>query len=348
MNNAQTRQRVDNLFGEAAAANFLNLSLAERNRLLDEAAKSPAIMSPKLIEESKKFQTSVADMDDKWKGLQNTLSENIVIPWLQPEIDNIDKLAGVLTRLGNNKTLEKIGHMAVDIATNNGGALIADLFGQRGVDPAKRGAAASRGGGRAAAPATSSDLDAMARAIYTEAASEGPTGQAAVAHVILNRVKEHFGGAKTISDVVNAPGQFEGMTTSRRNISTSDPRYQRALAIAQAVMSGKVADPTGGADHYLNPDLQASEHRNQPAWAPGGGLRIGRHVFYGGAATDAADPRGNGSGAQLADAGRAANGSVTVDVTLRGAPPGTIASVSSRGQGISAGVKIAPAMQGAA
>jgi hypothetical protein len=167
--------------------------------------------------------------------------------------------------------------------------------------------------------------------------------------VILNRAKEHFGGAKSISDVVHAHLQFEGMTTKRADISTSDPRYQRALAIAEGVLSSKIADPTGGADHYLNPDLQANLGRNQPKWAPGGGKRIGRHVFYGGADTDAADPQGSSpGGVHLADAGKAANGSVQVDVTLRGAPPGTIASVSSRGSGLSAGVKIVPTMQGAA
>ncbi|MGH7749348.1 MAG: cell wall hydrolase, partial [Candidatus Dormibacteria bacterium] len=126
-------------------------------------------------------------------------------------------------------------------------------------------------------PATPSDLDSMARAIYTEARGEPAQGQAAVGHVILNRAKA---SGQPVAAIVHAPGQFEGMTSSAANVSASDPGYQRALQVAQAVLSGQVPDPTGGADHFLNPQLQTNLGRQIPAWAQGPGQRIGNHVFF--------------------------------------------------------------------
>ncbi len=133
----------------------------------------------------------------------------------------------------------------------------------------------------AASPSSASPNDriALAKAIYTEARGEGPEGQAAVGHVVLNRVRAAGG---SISDAVNAPGPFEGMTTAAANVTPQDPAFQAALQTADAVLSGQAPDPTGGATHFLNPQLQTRLGRAQPAWASGNGLRIGNHVFYGG------------------------------------------------------------------
>ena len=126
------------------------------------------------------------------------------------------------------------------------------------------------------------DRDAMTRAIMTEAGGEGPEGQAAVGHVIMNRVNANYGGASTVSSVVHAPKQFEGMTSSRANVDQSDPGYQNAQKVADAVLGGQTTDPTNGATQFLNPVLQSNLGRAQPAWATGQGQKIGNHVFYGG------------------------------------------------------------------
>jgi N-acetylmuramoyl-L-alanine amidase len=132
--------------------------------------------------------------------------------------------------------------------------------------------------GRSSYSATPKDRDALARMMVTEAGGEGPLGMVAVGQVAMNRVKSGYGGAKSIADVVNAPGQFEGM----KNAANVDPAtYQKALVLADHVMQGQAPDPTNGAVRFLNPDLQAQLGRQQPAWANGNGQRIGRHVFYG-------------------------------------------------------------------
>jgi len=142
----------------------------------------------------------------------------------------------------------------------------------------------------AATNVTPQDRDALARMMVTEAGGEGPGGMAAVAHVALNRLNTGYGGAKSLSDVVNAPGQFEGMSHAG---SVHPQDLARAQAVANQVIAGQVPDPTNGATQFLNPELQAQLGRAQPAWATGDGLRIGRHVFYGGG-------KGAGSSAAVA------------------------------------------------
>lgn len=124
------------------------------------------------------------------------------------------------------------------------------------------------------------DRDALTRMLATEAIGEGPEGMGAAGHVALNRLKSGYGGAKTLRDVVMAPHQFEGMSRAGQ-VKPED--YQRAAQVADAILTGQMPDPTGGAINFLNPDLQAQMGRAQPSWAPPGqGQRIGRHVFYGG------------------------------------------------------------------
>jgi hypothetical protein len=151
--------------------------------------------------------------------------------------------------------------------------------------------------------ATSKDRDALARMMVTEAGGEGPLGMVAVGQVAMNRVKSGYGGAKSIADVVNAPGQFEGM----KNAASVDPAtYQKALVLADHVLQGQAPDPTNGAVQFLNPDLQAQLGRQQPAWANGNGQRIGRHVFYGGG-KQAAGGAGLGAGQDTLQGGAGAD-----------------------------------------
>lgn len=130
-----------------------------------------------------------------------------------------------------------------------------------------------------AARYTPQDRDALAKMLVVEAVGEGPEGMAAAGHVALNRLRTGYGGAKSLVDVVNAPNQFEGMN----RVSQIKPdQYQRALQVADAVLSGQMPDPTGGAVNFLNPELQTQLGRKIPPWAQGQGRRIGRHVFFGG------------------------------------------------------------------
>jgi spore germination cell wall hydrolase CwlJ-like protein len=143
-------------------------------------------------------------------------------------------------------------------------------------------------GARAPVQASPQDVHALATMLLTEAGGEGETGMQAVGNVALNRLASGYGGAKTLSDVVHAPHQFEGMTSSRANVDPNSPAYQKALQVAQGLIGGQYADQTNGATQFLNPELQAQLGRNQPAWASGYGHRIGGHVFYGGKPTQLA------------------------------------------------------------
>jgi spore germination cell wall hydrolase CwlJ-like protein len=101
------------------------------------------------------------------------------------------------------------------------------------------------------------ERDYLIKTIAFEAPNEPAKGKAAVAHVILNR-KKSGRWPDNIKDVVTQPWQFEPWMTRRKeieNLTPNDPRYKAAARIADAVLSGEVADPTAGATHFLNPTV---------------------------------------------------------------------------------------------
>lgn len=124
------------------------------------------------------------------------------------------------------------------------------------------------------------DDDAAVRTILGEAAGEGPTGMAGVAHVIRNRASQSGMSPRA---VVLAPSQFEPWQTRRAElmgISRDSPQYQEALRIWRAAGAGEIPDPTGGADHFFSPRGQAAAGRAAPSWARGEPTVIGGHNFY--------------------------------------------------------------------
>lgn len=127
------------------------------------------------------------------------------------------------------------------------------------------------------------DRDHIIRTIVFEASGESEEGKAAVAHVILNRVRTGRWGI-TVKDVVTHPWQFEPWMTKRTQIETlspSDPSYRDAARIADGVLSGAQADPTAGATHFLNPTIVRKRRGGTlPAWAEGDGQPIGNHTFF--------------------------------------------------------------------
>lgn len=126
------------------------------------------------------------------------------------------------------------------------------------------------------------DRDALIKMGAVEAGGEGPSGIAAAMHVALNRLRSGYGGAKSLYDVIHQPHQFTGI----QNGDQPDPRaVALASQVADGVLGGQVADPTNGAQAFLNPELTQRLYGRIPAWAQGNdGHRIGRHVFFGGQA----------------------------------------------------------------
>ena len=117
------------------------------------------------------------------------------------------------------------------------------------------------------------ELFELTRAIYFEARGEDDLGQAAVAHVILNRVKSPL-YPDTVREVVWQKGQFS-WTQDGKSDRMTDPRaIQKAVDIALAVSRGKIKDPTGGSMHYF------AHKRVKPYWANGEfRFILGQHTF---------------------------------------------------------------------
>jgi hypothetical protein len=145
--------------------------------------------------------------------------------------------------------------------------------------------AALRGPIRAAEPFRagplnqSRELECLTEAVYYEARGETPTGQAAVAQVVLNRVR-HPAFPKSVCAVVfqGAQGrrgcQFsfacDGSLRRTREIGAWD----RARKIATKAFSGQVVAAVGDATHFHVASVQ-------PGWS---GLmrvaQVGTHIFY--------------------------------------------------------------------
>jgi hypothetical protein len=126
------------------------------------------------------------------------------------------------------------------------------------------------------------ERDLIIRTVIGEAASEGPVGQLAVAHVIANRMRSAGRGAR---DIIMARHQFEPWsnpnTAARlQSIQPTDPAYQRVERALEPFFSGQSQDPTGGATHFYSPTAQAGLGRQAPSWDNGSGQDIGRHRFF--------------------------------------------------------------------
>ena len=176
------------------------------------------------------------------------------------------------------------------------------------------------GEGRAAAPGR--DLDCLTQAIYFEARGESPAGQAAVAQVVLNRVRK-AGFPKSVCGVVfqgsarKAGCQFSfacdgSMTRGRETRAWSQARHLASRALAGAVMTA-VGDATHFHTVHVSPDW--SRELRQVA-------QVGLHIFYRiGRPTGASD---------LAEAPAAAPAEIRVtEARLVSGPPGEPVEVLS-------------------
>ena len=119
----------------------------------------------------------------------------------------------------------------------------------------------------------------LTQAIYYEAATESDAGQAAVAQVILNRMK-HPAYPNTVCGVIYQgsarPGcQFSFACDGSMRRPPAPALWRRSAEIARAALSGHVEASVGMATHY---------HANYvlPRWAPKLTKieQIGAHIFY--------------------------------------------------------------------
>lgn len=128
---------------------------------------------------------------------------------------------------------------------------------------------------------SSSEQKCLANAVYFEARGESLRGQAAVAQVVLNRVRNPA-YPNTICNVVyqnqnwrNAC-QFSFACDGRKDVVTSPSHYRKAQEVALAVTAGKIFIPeVGSSTHYYAQYVS-------PGWARymKKMTKIGLHIFY--------------------------------------------------------------------
>jgi spore germination cell wall hydrolase CwlJ-like protein len=121
----------------------------------------------------------------------------------------------------------------------------------------------------------------MANNIFYEAGSESRKGQAAVAHVVLNRVRHGFGSnpCKVINQVTQVNDkkvcQFSWVCENKGPPNKRDARYVKALQTAYEVM-------VMGMHKDVIPRSALFFHNLtvQPNWPHRKVAEIGNHVFY--------------------------------------------------------------------
>jgi len=117
------------------------------------------------------------------------------------------------------------------------------------------------------------DLECLTDAVYYEARGEGRAGQAAVAQVVLNRVR-HPAFPKSICGVVFQGCQFSFACNGAMRARHETGAWNRAQRVAAEALSGAVAANVGNATHFHTVNVAP----NWPNLMRVG--QVGLHVFY--------------------------------------------------------------------
>lgn len=133
------------------------------------------------------------------------------------------------------------------------------------------------------------EFEIVVRTLFGEARGEPREGKHAVVWVIVNRAR--------IGRAYGGP-ELDGVCLKRKQFScwnVYDPmrakikaatftKLANCVAAAHEVLTGKVPDPTGGATHYLNPEMtrRIRGDGKLPSWAEGVTpvKIIGAHHFF--------------------------------------------------------------------
>uniref|UniRef100_B0SZB4 Cell wall hydrolase SleB n=1 Tax=Caulobacter sp. (strain K31) TaxID=366602 RepID=B0SZB4_CAUSK len=127
---------------------------------------------------------------------------------------------------------------------------------------------------------SSRELECLSEAVYYEARGETPSGQAAVAQVVLNRVR-HPSFPKSICGVVfqgayaHSGCQFSFACDGSMRRTREAGAWKRAQRVAARALSGTVMSEVGAATHFHTTGVA-------PGWGPRllRVAQVGMHVFY--------------------------------------------------------------------
>lgn len=129
-------------------------------------------------------------------------------------------------------------------------------------------------------PSAARDLDCLTQAVYFEARGESPAGQAAVAQVVLNRVRK-AGFPKSVCGVVfqgSARGvgcQFSFACDGSMNRAREAQAWSQARRIATRALAGAVMTAVGDATHFHTVHVSPDWSRDLREVA-----QVGLHIFY--------------------------------------------------------------------
>lgn len=127
---------------------------------------------------------------------------------------------------------------------------------------------------------SSRELECLSQAVYYEARGETPSGQAAVAQVVLNRVR-HPSFPKSICGVVfqgastRSGCQFSFACDGSMRARHDRGAWNRAQKVASRALAGTVMSEVGSATHFHTTGVA-------PNWGPRlmRVAQVGMHVFY--------------------------------------------------------------------
>ena len=127
---------------------------------------------------------------------------------------------------------------------------------------------------------TASDLNCLTAAVYYESRGESREGQAAVAQVVLNRVRNPA-FPKTVCGVVYQGAaahscQFSFVCDGQMGAHHEAGAWDRAKDVAGRALGGYVMNQVGGATHFHVATLGALWNGSMVEVA-----RVGQHIFYG-------------------------------------------------------------------
>ena len=136
------------------------------------------------------------------------------------------------------------GDVVIDVARR--GRRLTDAPGETEETPDALAAAAGAVVGREVTP----EAYVLARMLRSEAGSGNLVHKSAVAHVALNDANEH-GWSLLHTLMVHNDGDRLGAQRGGRYATSRDP-YEVDLEVAEAVMGGRLADPTNGAVKFVH------------------------------------------------------------------------------------------------
>lgn len=125
--------------------------------------------------------------------------------------------------------------------------------------------------------------DILARTLWGEARGEGSIGMAAVANVIMNRVRHPTWWGHDAVSVCLTPWQFSSWNAADPNrakllaVTDEDPQFVTALIIAKQALAGRLPDITEGSTTYKTKWLAWPSSWGEPVPAR---VTIGNQVFY--------------------------------------------------------------------